>query len=62
MTVHLYKISTVRIKVADRMIGFYLWLLAYFLYSNIHTISNIERRTLFDINMEKHQRYVRRIK
>lgn len=54
MTVHLHKISTVRIKVADRMIGFYLWLLAYFLYSNIHTISNIERRTIFDINMEKY--------
>ena len=38
MTVHLHKKSIVRIKEADRMIGFYLWLLAYFLYGNIHTI------------------------
>ena len=38
MAVHLHKISTVRIKVADRMIGFYLWLLAYFLYSNIPNV------------------------
>ena len=62
MTVHLHKISTVRIKIADRMIGFYLWILAYFLYRNILTIRNIEGRSLFDINIGSYQNVVKRVK